>query len=138
MYRCHLIYILHLLGEESNSSQSKNNQRVYDHQLVRTDSREQTLHAFVKPSTSSTRETRYAIYTHLQKKFIYIYIIHSVYVYCRQFMCFSLFCSGEPSASLKQFGLKPDNGSEKCQSIEINDEETDMEVDSNATTGKRK
>ena len=52
---------------------------------------------------------------------------------------FFLFCSGEPSsASLKQFGQKPGDGSEKCQSIEINDEETDMEVDSNATTGKRK
>lgn len=49
------------------------------------------------------------------------------------------FCSGEPSsASLKQFGQKPGSGSEKCQSIEINDEETDMEVASNAPTGKRK
>lgn len=47
-----------ILGDNSVSSSSKAIQRVYDHQLVRTDSREQTLHAFIKPQQSATSHAR--------------------------------------------------------------------------------
>ena len=72
------------------------------------------------------------------KRSLSTFTLYTVFMFTVDNLCVFPSCSGEPSASLKQFGLKPDNGSEKCQSIEINDEETDMEVDSNATTGKKK